>query len=95
MREYKVRFYCVIGILGSGAMTLLIAPEMYSGLIEGRFTAHVGTRQNPLKEVLVFNDDPLTFLLYFIKDFWFFLIMAGMTVGLLWRLIRGPRAFDS
>lgn len=92
MPEYRVRFYCVLGILAFGGLALLIAPSMYMGLFEGQFTANVGTRQNPRQAQLVFSDDPLTFVSYFIKDSGAFLLMAGAAVGCFWRLVRGPKA---
>lgn len=97
MPEYRVRFYCVLGILAFGGVALLMAPGVYAGLFEGQFTANVGTRQNPREALLVFNDDPLTFVFYFIKDSWAFLLMAGAAAGCFWRLVRGPKglAFGS
>jgi hypothetical protein len=93
MPEYRVKFYCLIGALFFLGIGLGMGFELYPALSTGELDTMTGPRSHRIREHLVYREDPLNFLISFLGDGVRCLLMTTIGLGLLWRVLRGAKAF--
>jgi uncharacterized membrane protein len=93
MPEYRVKFYCLIGALFFLGIGLGMGFELYPALRTGEFDTMTGSRSQRIQVHLVYREDPLNFLINFIADAVRSLLMTTIGLGLLWRVLKGAKAF--
>lgn len=91
--EYRVKIYCLFGMLFFLGVGCFAWPDLYEALTTLEMDARTGPRSHRVNVHLVYHREPARFVFNLIEQAAYTLVASAAGLALTWRLLRGRRAF--
>lgn len=92
--EYRVKFYCLIGMLFCFGIACFAWPDLYAALTTLEMDARTGPRSHRVNVHLVYHREPVRFIFNIIEQAVYTLAATTVGLALTWRVLRGRKAFS-